>query len=835
MRAPLSWLREFVDIDLEPEALAERLTLLGMEVRGIERRGLAWQNVVVGELLSVEKHPNADRLSLTTVTLGAGEPLSIVCGATNIAPGQRVPVALPGAVLPGDRRIERTEKMGVVSNGMLCSGDELELTADGDGILILAPDTPLGVPLAELYGDVIFDIDVKPNRGDALSIVGLAREVAAITGSAVRMPSFEVVESGPDVADRLTVDVIDAALCPRFVGRWVSGVRVGPSPEHVQMRLLAAGVRPISNVVDASNYVMIELGKPIHTFDGSRVERGHLVVRTASSGERLVTLDHVDRALDPDTLLIADDHGPLAIAGVMGGAASEVTDATTDVIIESAIFDPVSIRRTAFHHALRSEASLRFEKGQECRLARLGADRAAALVAAWAGGSVARGRVDTAPDEPGEDRVRFRPARVARILGADLPREAQVDLLARVGIAVASPAGAADAKVDLVIAAGSKPRTVQVPAAATLEAVVPSWRRDLAIEADIIEELARVNGYDRIPSTLPATALPLFRPSPLALRDVVRHSLAGFGLREVVTHALVSPDHLARWSWSAPPAPADGEGRIDGTPITVTNPLSADHAVLRQDLVGGLVDTVVLNRRRGRDDLALFEIGKGYGRVADAPHEWWRLGFALAGAFDPPSWNRPRRAADLGDAKGVLDALCATLGLDGPEYTALATEAALHPGQAVTVLARTADGTVGLSGVVGAIHPAAAAAWDERAEGTILAEISIRGLSGGVPSVPRGVNPSRFPSVERDLAIVVGAGETAGRVEAVIRASAGALLRSVELFDVYAGAPLGRDERSLAFRIVFGTDERTLADDEVEAAVGAISAAIIDAGGRIRS
>jgi phenylalanyl-tRNA synthetase beta chain len=395
MRVPLSWLRDYVDIDLEPDRLAERLTLLGMEVQAIERWGADWRNVVVGELLSVEKHPRADRLSLTTVRVEGGEPLSIVCGATNIAPGQRVPVALPGAVLPGDRRIERTEKMGVVSNGMLCSGDELGLTTDADGILILPPETPVGVALFDLYGDIVLDVDVKPNRGDALSLVGLAREVAAVTGGDVRFPVVEVAEGGGDVSGRLRVEVEDPTLCPRFVGRWISGVRVGASPDRVQMRLMAAGVRPVSNVVDASNYVMVELGKPIHTFDGGRVRDGRIIVRSARSGERLETLDHVERELTPDTLLIADADGPLGIAGVMGGAASEVTDATTDVIVESAIFDPVSIRRTAFRYALRSEASLRFEKGQETRLARIGADRAARLVREWAGGVVAVGRVDT--------------------------------------------------------------------------------------------------------------------------------------------------------------------------------------------------------------------------------------------------------------------------------------------------------------------------------------------------------------------------------------------------------------------------------------------------------
>ena len=334
MRVPLSWLRDYVDIQLTPEQLAERLTLLGMEVKGLERWGADWENVVVGELLSVEPHPQADRLSLTRVSVGSGEPLEIVCGATNIVAGQRVPVALPGAVLPGDRRIERTEKMGVASNGMLCSGDELRLTADGDGILILPPETQIGLALADLYGDVVLDVDVKPNRGDALSMIGLAREVAAVTGADVRFPETDPPEGGDPIEGRLAVAVEEPALCPRFVARAVSGVTVGPSPDHVQMRLMAAGQRPVSNVVDVSNYVMLELGKPIHVFDATAVHDGRIIVRLAREGERMETLDHVERELEPETLLIADPAGPLGIAGVMGAATSEVAAATTDVIIE---------------------------------------------------------------------------------------------------------------------------------------------------------------------------------------------------------------------------------------------------------------------------------------------------------------------------------------------------------------------------------------------------------------------------------------------------------------------------------------------------------------------
>jgi len=299
MKVPVSWLRDYVDVQLTPEQLAERLTLLGMEVKSIEAWGGDWDNVVVGELVSVERHPRADRLSLTRVDVGSGEPLEIVCGATNIAAGQRVPVALPGAVLPGNRRIERTEKMGAVSNGMLCSGDELRLTSDADGILILPAGSRIGVPLADLFGDTVLDVDVKPNRGDALCLVGLAREVSAVTGAPVRFPQTDPAESDDRIEDHLRVQVDESALCSRFVGRWVSGVRIGPSPDQVQMRLIAAGQRPVSNVVDVSNYVMLELGKPIHTFDAAAVHDGRIVVRLARAGERLETLDHVDRELDP--------------------------------------------------------------------------------------------------------------------------------------------------------------------------------------------------------------------------------------------------------------------------------------------------------------------------------------------------------------------------------------------------------------------------------------------------------------------------------------------------------------------------------------------------------
>jgi phenylalanyl-tRNA synthetase beta chain len=833
MRVPLSWLREFVEFDFTPEQLAERLTLLGMEVKKIEQWGADWRNVVVGELLAVDKHPRADRLSLTRVTIGDGEPLEIVCGATNIAPGQRVPVALPGAVLPGDRRIERTEKMGVVSNGMLCSGEELNLTSDGDGILILPETTPIGLALTDLYGDVVLDVDVKPNRGDALSIVGLAREVAAVTGARVELPRIELAEFGQPTAERLAVDVEDAVGCPRFVGRWVSGVTVGPSPDRVQMRLLAAGQRPLSNVVDASNYVMIELGKPIHTFDALSVHDGRIIVRRAAAGERLETLDHVARDLDPETLLIADPTGPIGIAGVMGGTTTEVTDATTEVIVESAVFDPVSIRRTAFRYALRSEASLRFEKGQEFRLVRIGADRAAQLVAEWAGGAVAPGRVDTNPAEPDPSRVAFRPARVSRLLGTDIQVDEQRALLDRVGVATEpAPAG-----VRVPVATAPQPLDVAAGEGEAILAVVPTWRRDIHIEADVAEEVARVQGYETIPGILPHTPMPSYRHSPLEVRDAVRQALAGAGVSEVVTSALVAPEDPVRFG------PRDDgdlagepEQRARGAIITVTNPLSSQHSVLRQSLVGSLLDVVGTNRRHGRHDVAVFEVGKGYGKTEDAAatREWWRLGIALAGSAVIPSWNQPGRSYDIDDAKGLVALVCRRLGFPMPTFAPLTDDPNLHPGRAARART-TGEGGAVVAGRLGELHPALAADLDLDGP-VVVAELAVAGLGGGVIAAAIGATPPRHPPVERDLAVVVAEDRPAADVAASIRRHGSDLLTAVDLFDVYRGRPLETTEKSLAWRLRFQAPDRTLTEAEIDASIAAIGSGLAtDVGARIRS
>ncbi len=657
MRVPLSWLREYVDFDWTPEELASRLTALGMEVQGIDRIGEDWTNVVVGELLDVQKHPNSDRLSLTSVRVSEDgqPPLSIVCGATNIAPGQHVPVALVGAVLPGGKQIGVSTIAGVPSQGMLCSAAEIGLGADADGILILDQSAKIGEKLESIVGDVVLDIDVKPNRGDALSLIGLAREVAALTGGSVRWPVIEVPESGDATADHLTVEVQDSKLCPRFVGRWVDGVKVGPSPLSVQLRLAAAGMRPVSNVVDASNYVMLELGKPIHTFDASVVSGGKIVVRRAHAGETLETLDHVQRSLTEETLIIADPDKAIGIAGVMGGAASEVSNATTAVVIESAIFDAISVRRTAHRFGLRSEASQRFEKGQESRLARLGADRTAQLVAQWAGGRVAVGVVDTNPVDEEPRPVVFRPARINRLLGTDISDAEMRTLLERIGIETKS------SETD----------------GATLVALVPPHRRDIVIEADVAEEVARLRGYESIPASLPDTLSPPYRPDPRRTVDTIRELLAGRGLSEAVNEELIAPaDHVLL-----------GIPAGDPQTVRVANPISVDRSELRRSLLPGLIRVVRENERQRRQNLALFEVGPVHSFAGGKPVQKEMLGLVLAGEWRMASWVGPAQMAEVADMKGVVEVLVDRLNAGRVEFAPTQALALVeHPGRTAAVV-----------------------------------------------------------------------------------------------------------------------------------------------------
>ncbi len=830
MRVPVSWLRDYVDFDMPVERLAERLTLLGMEVQSIEQIGSDWSSVVVGELLEVAPHPRADRLLLTSVRVAESDrPLSIVCGATNIAVGQRVPVALPGAVLPGERRIGVTTIQGTESQGMLCSGAELGLTTDAEGILILSGGAAgggldgltLGRPLSELAGDTVLDIDVKPNRGDALSLIGLAREVAAITGGTVRWPEISVPEAGDATNDHVWVEIADKRLCPRFVGRYVDGLKVGPSPLRIQLRLAAAGMRPISNVVDASNYVMLELGKPIHVFDAAAVAGGVIVVRPAREGELIETLDHVERELTPDTLVIADSGGPIGIAGVMGGAHSEVSAGTVAAVIESAVFDPVSIRRTAQRYGLRSEASARFEKGQESRLARVGADRTAQLLAEWAGARGGAGVVDTNPVDEQPRRVCFRPARVSRLLGEQIDSDEMSAALARAGIATES-VGAAD-RLTLI---EGEPLSITADTGPALTAVVPPHRRDIVVEADVAEEVCRLRGYENLAPRLPDTPMPGYRPDPSRRIDALREMLCGRGLSEVVTNGLIGPIEHARL----------GYAQSDEGTIVVANPVTVDHSELRRSLLPGLVGVLARNERQRRADVAIFELGAIHERRAGEPWQSDQLGILLAGDWRAPSWAEPARAAAVEDVKGLVEALIARLNVARPSYgPAMALARVEHPGRTATIEVVSSGRAVTI-GRLGELDPRYLEAYEIRAERAVFALLDVAALLGLAAGTPQLRRIDQLPALERDLAVVVAREAAAADVESVIRRHAGPLLDSLALFDRYSGAPLEAGQVSLAYRLRYQPAEEPLSEGAVEESIAAITSALArEVGGRVRS
>ncbi len=771
MRVPLAWLREYVSFDLTPRQLAEELTMRGMEVSDIETEGAGWADVVVGRVLDVRRHPNADTLWLTRVDVGerAGGELEIVCGAQNLEVGQLVPAALVGAVLAGDRRIERSKIRGEVSNGMLCSAVELGLGADADGIHILGhgEEIALGTPLAEVVGDVVLDVDVKPNRGDALSMVGLAREVAAFTGAELRLPDATVDEADEDAAAHVSVRIDEPELCPRFTARWFDGVANGPSPEWMQRRLLAAGMRPISAVVDVTNYVMHELGQPQHAYDATGIPGGRIVVRRGHRGETLETIDHVERRLDERMLVIADEERAIGLAGIMGGASTEVGEATTTVILESAVFHGPTIRNTARQLGLRSEASMRHEKGIGHDLPRYAADRAAKLIAEITGARLARGIVDNDPEPKDAPRIAVSVGRVTRLLGVEL-RADEIGALLR--------------PLEFGVEGSGDELTVRVP----------SHRLDVTSDADVAEEVARAHGYERIPGRLPRADLPPFRTDPSEPRHRIRRILAGLGLDEMVSHALIGPGDLERTGYAA-----------NGPELVrLFNPLSEEHAILRPVMVPSLLAGVAENARMRRRDVRLFDLGKVYSYNPDTPtprdlrsetagtgrYESWELGVILSGDVD------------VADVKGILDALHDALGAPRPVYLAEAVDALhphRHPGRAGLVC----DAAGRPYGSLGEVHPAVVEAWGLGGR-PVDAGIDVGRLLDLIPAERRSRPLPPAQPIDRDLAVVVADATPVGEVLRIARMSAGPLLDELRLFDAYRGEQVGagRVSYALAFR-----------------------------------
>jgi phenylalanyl-tRNA synthetase beta chain len=804
MRVPVKWLNEYVEPDLDVHALAERLAMTGTEVERVERHGVgALENFVVGRVLKAEQHPEADRLRVCLVDIGSGEAQQIVCGAPNVAAGQTVAVARPGAVMPDGTKLGKAKLRGVVSNGMILAEDEVAIGTEHDGIMVLeadglAPGTPLeGVlPIAT---DVL-ELEITPNRPDCLAIYGVAREVHAATGAPLAPPPWrEDPGSAHGEPEGITITVEDPDLCPRFTARVFEDVKIGPSPFWLKARLSAAGQRPISNVVDITNYVMLLTGQPLHAFDLDRVAGARLTVRRARDGEQIETLDGQRRTLDADMVLIEDADGPTSIAGIMGGARSEVHAGTTRVLMEAANWNGANIHHTSLKLGLRSEASGRFEKQLQPEQAMEAQAVATQLMLELTGASLVPGTVDVGGDGPPLETVRLRDARVTSLLGAEIPRRRCQEILNALEF------GTRDAEDGL-------------------DVTVPAFRRgDVTREADLIEEVARIDGLDKLPASLPSRHGASGRLTPRQrLRRLAADALTGQGLHEIVGWSFASPELGDRLRL--------GDDHPLRQAVALANPLSTEQSRLRTTLLGSLLDTARHNRARGAGAVRVFEAGAVYLPTYDAhlPREPYHLGALLTGAARPATWREPQpRFVDFFAVKGVLAGL-----LDGLRVSWTVVpggEPFLHPGRSAGILL---DGQP--VGWIGEVHPLVAAEWD--LSDTVAAfELDLDAVPVPLTTLYRTV--SGFPDVREDLAVVVADHVTAAEVLDAVRGAGEPLLAAVEVFDVYRDPEkIGEGNVSLALRLTYRAADRTLTDEEVAALREAIAGALLrELGGRIRA
>lgn len=784
MLVSLNWLKELVATDATPAQLTDMLTMAGVEVEAVEDIKPDFDKVIVGHVLKISPHPNADKLVLCEVDAGGGSPLGIVCGAANMKEGDKVPVAVVGAKLAGGIKVKKTKIRGEASEGMMCSECELGLGEDHSGIMILPPDTKVGDPFEEVMGlsDVVLELGITPNRADCLSMIGVAREVAAVTHTEARRAEFDVPEEGPDTTSLTSVTIDDAGGCPRYAARVVEGVKIGPSPSWMRQKLIKAGLRPLNNIVDITNYTLIELGHPLHAFDYHKLEENRIIVRRARGGEAIVTLDGAERELSAKMLVIADAKRPVAIAGVMGGANSEVTEQTTTVLIESAYFDPVSIRRTSKSLGLSTEASYRFERGTDPEMAVIALDRAAALMAELAGGKIAKGRIDEYPRKIERPEIKLRYERVKRILGIEIPREKTASILSSLGFEILSEESEA------------------------LEIRAPSYRPDVTLEIDLIEEVARIYGYDKIASTYPQDSTVMSRGMQSAsLEETCQSVLRASGFSEVITYSFGAPGNMADFS--------GGEGDGRSTPVKMKNPLTEDASVLRTTIIPGLLQSLGTNVSAGNKDLKIFETAKVYWPAEDdvLPEERTFVCAAATGLSRPMDWKGKPEEIDFFDLKGVAETLTESLGFEAMQ-TAKSSREGFHPGMCADIL--IGGNTVGK---IGEIHPGILDKY-EIDQKVFLFEIDLDALEAKPEAERKYEKFSRFPCAERDLAVVVDESVGAAAVNTAIAEAGGDILINVVLFDVYKGKQVGGGKKSLAFGLRFQSDERTLTDEEIIAA-----------------
>jgi phenylalanyl-tRNA synthetase beta chain len=781
MNVPFGWLKTFVDLDVTPEALAERLTFSGIEVEGIVTVGEGLEGVVAAAITDVQPHPSADRLKVCRVNAGSGE-LRVVCGAPNVRAGDLAAFAPAGVTLPNGMRIRETRLRGEVSQGMLCAEDELGLSDDHAGLLLLPPETAAaaGTPLGEVLGlpETVMELEITWNRPDCLSMIGIAREVAALYGKTLRLPETPLAESDPPAAEQVEVLVEDPGGCPRYTARVLTGVRMGASPPWMQQRLRLCGMRPISNVVDITNYVLLECGQPLHAFDAARLQGGRIVVRRAAGGETIRTLDDTARTLTPDVLVIADAGSPVAVAGIMGGAGSEVGTGTSTVVLESAFFDPALVHRGSVALGLGTEASRHFERGVDLENVEWASRRAAGLMAAHAGATVSRGVVDVRVPSREQAMLTCRYGAVNDLLGCRVEPGTVTAIFERLGLDVAQRS--------------DESCTVRVP----------SFRKDLEREADLVEEVARMHGLDAVPEKIPAArVVPDADDTPSRAVAACRANLAGLGLREAMHYSFVSAELLDRFDG------ADAASRV-----VLPNPVSADFAVLRNSLLPQMVETLGRNLAHQNADAALFEIGKVFTRggpdsgVVEAQRVC--LGLMGAAGRTGPDGNRPVRAEEafLG-LKGIVEALLEAQQVRGAAFEPRDVPGLEHGWSAAVTLERKDIGRLGV--------PAAALRHQWRLpEGVAVAELDLGVLCARIFDPPELVPVSPYPAVRRDVAAVVDEGTSHEAVLDVIRKNAPPELTSVTLFDTFKGEGLGENRKSLAYALTYRSLERSLTDED---------------------
>jgi phenylalanyl-tRNA synthetase beta chain len=819
MKVPLSWLKDFVDITSPLDRLVERLTLAGLEVESVTQIGELWDRdkIFVGQILQVGRHPEADRLVLARVEYGTGEPMTVVTGAPNLYPyvgvdlagrGPKVAFALAGARLVDghseERRVVRlkpTKIRGIPSEAMCCSEKELDLGDSHEGIILLPDDAPVGMPLVDYMGDAVLEFDIKGPFGHLQSVYGIARELAALTRQPLHSEAMTILDRHPvhiePDADFAEIVIRDPDLCPRYSAALIEGVAIRPSPLWMQERLQRAGMRPINNVVDITNYVMLELGQPLHAFDYDLLRaragggRPSIIMRRAHEGEHLLTLDGVDRALDPDMLMITDTAGTIAVGGVMGGANTEVNDNTTDVLLEAANFNFLSTRRTMTLLRLSSEAGSRFGKGVDPELTVKALARAGQLLEELAGGSVRPVYGDCYPGKPVPRSIDLDPTYVDRLLGIDVPLDEMIRILRSLEF--------------VVVEIGEDAGTSRASASPRLRVSVPSHRLDVTIPADLAEEIGRVYGYDRLPLTRLEDELPPQRRNvTLEGEEIVRNILTGAGLDEVITYSMIDLADEMRLG--------GGEAWRDEPSVTVLNPLSVERAHLRRTLLPGLLRTARANLRF-LERVAVFEVGRIYiprpGEML--PAEPRRLGALLTGPREASTWlAHDAGPAGFFDLKGVLEELTARLALSKVSWEGGA-HPAMHPGRAARLLVDGAE-----VGFVGELHPLTRAAFDLPDAPVAIAELDLDALLAHWGTARPMTELSAQPAVYEDLALIVDEETPAAQVDELIRQSGGKLLVDVRLFDVYRGQPIPAGRKSLAYAITFQAPDRTLTDEDTK-------------------